>query len=121
MIHPLTPFAIKGAIWYQGENNGAEDESYVAKQRALIETWRKLWGYDFPFYFVQLANWRTPNDDPSGGAREWQYGRMAQFKCLSLPKTGMAVAIDVGDAADIHPKNKSCPRRPSARTIGKRL
>ena len=106
MIHPLTPFAIKGAIWYQGENNGAEDESYFLKQKAMIETWRKLWGYDFPFYLVQLANYRPANDDPSGGAREWQYGRRAQFKCLSLPKTGMAVTIDVGEAGDIHPKNK---------------
>jgi sialate O-acetylesterase len=72
----------------------------------LIETWRKLWGRDFPFYYVQLANWRPATNDPSGGNREWQYGRMAQLQCLSIPKTGMAVAIDIGDADDIHPRNK---------------
>ena len=72
----------------------------------MIETWRKLWGYGFPFYFVQLPNWRQASDDPSGGEREWQYLRMAQLNCLSIPKTGMAVTVDVGEAEDIHPKNK---------------
>lgn len=106
MVHPIVGFRITGAIWYQGENNGSEQQSYVEKKRALIESWRKLWGREFPFYFVQLANWRPANDDPSGGGREWQYCRMAQLQCLSIPRTGMAVAIDVGDADDIHPKNK---------------
>ena len=106
MVHPIVGYALTGAIWYQGENNGQEQQSYVEKKRALIETWRKLWGRDFPFYYVQLANWRAPNNDPSGGNREWQYCRMAQLQCLSIPKTGMTVTIDVGDADDIHPKNK---------------
>lgn len=106
MIHPLTPFPIKGAIWYQGENNGTEEDSYFEKKRALMETWRKRWGYEFPFYFVQLTNFLQPTEDPSGGAPGWQSCRMAQLNCLKLPKTGMAVSIDVGDAVDIHPKNK---------------
>jgi sialate O-acetylesterase len=106
MVHPIVGYALTGAIWYQGENNGQEQHSYVEKKRALIETWRKLWGRDFPFYYVQLANWRPATNDPSGGNREWQYGRMAQLQCLSIPKTGMAVAIDIGDADDIHPRNK---------------
>lgn len=107
MVHPIVGYALTGAIWYQGENNGQEQQSYVDKKRALIETWRKLWGRDFPFYYVQLANWRPANNDPSGGNREWQYCRMAQLQCLSIPKTGMAVTIDIGDADDIHPKNKA--------------
>jgi sialate O-acetylesterase len=106
MIHPITPFAIKGVLWYQGENNGGEEDTYFQKKKAMIGAWRKLWGYDFPFYFVQLANHGKPGDDPSGGERQWQYGRMGQLKCLAIPKTGMAVTIDVGDADDIHPKNK---------------
>ena len=106
MIHPLIGFPIKGALWYQGESNGTEGDSYIEKQRAMVETWRKLWGYDFPFYYVQLANWLQPNDDPSGGDRSWQYIRMAQLEFLKIPLTGMAVIVDVGDAADIHPKNK---------------
>lgn len=106
MVHPIVGFPITGALWYQGENNGSEQQTYVDKKRALIETWRKLWGREFPFYYVQLANWRAPNDDPAGGGREWQYCRMAQLQCLAIPRTGMAVAVDVGDADDIHPKNK---------------
>lgn len=108
MIHPLTRFAIKGAIWYQGENNGDEDQSYFEKKRALIESWRKLWGSEFPFYFVQLANYQKASDVPSGddGQARWQRCRMAQLRCLRIPKTGMAVSIDVGEANDIHPRNK---------------
>ncbi|MGN6553147.1 MAG: sialate O-acetylesterase [Verrucomicrobiota bacterium] len=109
MIHPIVPFGIKGAIWYQGESNGGEGDEYYAKMRALIGGWRKLWAQgDFPFYFVQLANFTQPNDDPAGGDG-WARVRMAQLKSLEIPKTGMAVAIDLADADnpnDIHPKNK---------------
>ncbi|HEX8914178.1 MAG TPA: sialate O-acetylesterase [Humisphaera sp.] len=106
MVHPLTRFAVKGVLWYQGENNGGEQDEYVGKQRALVETWRARWGQDFPFYYVQLPNYQPATDDPAGGPRGWGYCRMAQLKALSVPKTGMAVTIDVGDARDIHPKNK---------------
>jgi sialate O-acetylesterase len=75
---------------------------------ALIGSWRGLWGQEFPFYYVQLANWLKPTDIPSGDDRQyrWQRCRMGQFKALSIPKTGMAVTIDIGDAEDIHPRNK---------------
>jgi sialate O-acetylesterase len=109
MIHPLANFRIKGALWYQGESNGGEGDSYFLKKRALIGSWRKLWAEgDFPFYFVQLANFQKPGDNPAGGDG-WANVRMAQTKTLSIPNTGMAVAIDLADADnpdDIHPKNK---------------
>jgi len=106
MIHPLLKFPIKGAIWYQGENNGREGDQYIDKKRAMIDSWRKLWGHEFPFYFVQLAAWREPSDDPSGSEEGFQMLRDAQRKCLAIPKTGMAVSIDVGEVVSIHPKNK---------------
>jgi len=106
MIHPLIPFAIRGAIWYQGESNGSEGMTYFYKMKALIEGWRKLWGQgDFPFYFVQLANWKTSPDSPKGGDG-WARLREAQMKSLTFPNTGMAVIIDIGKADDIHPRNK---------------
>jgi len=108
-IHPLTRFAIKGALWYQGESNGNEGISYFHKKRALIGGWRKAWGQgDFPFYFVQLAAFQRPTDKPAGG-NGWAKCRMAQFKCLSIPNTGMAVAIDLDDVekpGNIHPFDK---------------
>ena len=108
-IHPLTRFAIKGAIWYQGESNGDEGETYYQKMRALIGGWRKAWGVgDFPFYFVQLAGRMKMSDKPEGGDG-WAKIRMAQFKSLTIPHTGMAVAMDLADVrepGDIHPKNK---------------
>ena len=106
MINPVVPYGIKGAIWYQGESNGGEGDSYYHKMRALIGGWRKVWNQgDFPFYHVQLANWQKPNDNPAGGDG-WAKVRMAQLQSLQIPNTGMAVSIDIGDAADIHPKNK---------------
>jgi sialate O-acetylesterase len=105
-VAPLVPFGIKGAIWYQGESNGGEGDSYYQKMRALIGGWRQVWGQgDFPFYYVQLANWQAANEVPAGGDG-WANVRMAQDKSLKIPHTGMAVTIDIGDAADIHPKNK---------------
>ena len=108
MVSPLTSLAIKGVLWYQGENNGDELKPYIEKQQALIESWRARWGYDFPFYFVQLASWLKPSAVPSGddSSPRWQRCREAQLASLKLPKTGMAVTIDIGDAGDIHPKNK---------------
>lgn len=106
MIHPVVPFGIKGALWYQGESNGNEGDEYYSKMRALIGGWRKVWNQgDFPFYFVQLANFQKPTNDPAGGDG-WAKVRMAQTKSLEIPHTGMAVIIDIGETADIHPKNK---------------
>jgi sialate O-acetylesterase len=106
MIHGLIPFALRGALWYQGESNGGEGRSYFEKKRALIGGWRELWGQGaFAFYFVQLADFMAPNADPAGGDG-WARLREAQTACLSIPNTGMAVLTDIGDAKDIHPKNK---------------
>ncbi len=105
MVHPLAPFAMRGAIWYQGESNGGEGESYYHKTHALVNGWRKLFNPDLAFYWVQLANFQKPNDDPAGGDG-WAKLREAQSKALDLKHTGMAVIIDIGEEADIHPRNK---------------
>jgi sialate O-acetylesterase len=117
-INPLIPYAMRGAIWYQGESNGGEGISYLHKTRALVEGWRTVWGQkaakqggpgrDFPFYWVQLANFQKPGEKAKGGDG-WARIRMAQTKALEIKNTGMAVAIELADAAnpnDIHPKNK---------------
>lgn len=102
MVAPLVPFAVRGAIWYQGESNASRAVQYRGLFPGLIKDWRKQWGQDaFPFYYVQLANFRS-----GGDPRQWAELREAQSMALSLPKTGMAVAIDVGDPKDIHPTNK---------------
>ena len=107
MIHPLVPYAIRGAIWYQGESNGGEGLSYFHKMQALIRGWRQVWGQgDFPFYFVQLANFRTSDPKNAAGGDGWARLREAQRKALEIPNTGMAVIIDIGEARDIHPRNK---------------
>jgi sialate O-acetylesterase len=105
MIHPLAPFAMRGAIWYQGESNGGEGESYYHKTQALVNGWRKLFNPDLAFYYVQLANFQKPNEDPAGGDG-WARIREAQRKSLTIKHTGMAVIIDIGEADDIHPRNK---------------
>jgi len=113
MISPLIPYAIRGALWYQGESNGGEGVSYYHKKQALIGGWRGLWKQgDFPFYFVQLANFRSPTELPQGGDG-WAKLREAQVSTLQVANTGMAVIIDIGEARDIHPKNKQ--------DVGKRL
>ncbi len=104
-IYPMTRFQVRGAVWYQGCANGGEGDTYFYKMKALIEGWRALWGYDFPFYFVQLANFQQPTNDPAGG-NGWARLREAQRRSLEIPGTGMAVIIDIGEAGDIHPKNK---------------
>ncbi len=108
MIHPLIPFAIRGAIWYQGESNLSDGMLYHEKMKALIGGWRKLWHQgDFPFYFVQLApfryeNWPNKDITPTSLPEIWQ----AQLKSLSIPNTGMAVTTDITELDDIHPHNK---------------
>jgi sialate O-acetylesterase len=105
MIAPLIPFGIRGAIWYQGESNAGRAYQYRHLFPTMIRNWRDAWGEgDFPFLFVQLANFTDPPKEP--GESDWAELREAQLMTLSLPKTGMAVAIDIGEAADIHPKNK---------------
>jgi len=105
MIAPLTPFAVRGAIWYQGESNAGRACQYRALFPALIRDWRKAWGQpDFAFYFVQLANHMAVKSIPDES--QWAELREAQTLTLALPHTGMAVAIDIGEAEDIHPRNK---------------
>ena len=108
MVHGLAPYGIRGALWYQGESNGGEGVSYFHKMQALIGGWRTVWNQkDFPiyFYYVQLANWQQPNDNPEGGDG-WARIRDAQTQSLTIPHTGMAVITDIGEANDIHPRNK---------------
>jgi len=104
MIAPLVAFRIKGVIWYQGEANTKRAAQYRALFPGLIRDWRSQWGYDFPFLFVQLAGYGPDMSQPADYA--WAQLREAQTAALALPGTGMAVAIDIGDAADIHPRNK---------------
>lgn len=105
MIHPFIQFAIRGVIWYQGESNADRASQYRMLFPAMITDWRKLWNIgDFPFYFVQLANFMKVNEQPAASA--WAELRDAQLQTLSLPNTGMSVSLDIGDAVDIHPKNK---------------
>lgn len=105
MINPYLNFPIKGAIWYQGESNADRANQYRTLFPAMIQDWRKSWKQpDFPFYFVQLANFMKVDDEPIPSS--WAELRDAQRQTLSLPNTGMAVAIDIGEGPDIHPKNK---------------
>jgi sialate O-acetylesterase len=105
MINPLIPYGIKGAIWYQGESNAGRAKQYQRIFPALINDWRNHWQQgDFPFLFVSLANFMEPPKEP--GESDWAELREAQTKTLSLPNTGMALAIDIGEADDIHPRNK---------------
>ena len=103
MIAPLTPMAIRGAIWYQGESNSklARVHSYDRIMRTLIEDWRRQWGVgDFPFLFVQISNFTsTPAED-------WASLRQQQVRTLEMKNTAMAVTIDIGNPTDVHPTNK---------------
>jgi len=105
MIAPLIPYAIKGAVWYQGESNAGQYNEYHKLFSSMIQNWRNDWAQgEFPFLFVQLANFRQRFTEPTDS--HWARLREAQLKTLRLRNTGMAVAIDVGDADNIHPRNK---------------
>ncbi len=110
MIAPLIPFRIRGVIWYQGESNLTRAAQYQRLFPCLIRDWRRRWGVGaFPFYFVQIAPFRYPNDTGQAAAL-----RDAQRLTLAaVPNTGMVVTLDIGNPADIHPKNKQ--------DVGKRL
>ncbi|MEI6534552.1 MAG: sialate O-acetylesterase, partial [Verrucomicrobiaceae bacterium] len=102
---PLIPFAVKGMIWYQGENNNGDDD-YDHKMKAFATGIRKSWGQgEFPIYFVQLPNIGGANGNPEGGDG-WSKFRAQQARCATIPNGGMVVTIDVGDAGNIHPANK---------------
>jgi len=118
MVAPLIPYAIRGALWYQGESNVERHASYRAQQVALIRDWRTRWGQgQFPFYYVQLANFSaTPG---------WPLLREAQAEASTEPNTGMVITLDIGDPSDIHPTNKQEVGRrlallARARTYGER-
>jgi len=112
MIAPLLPYTVGGAIWYQGESNAGRAYQYRELFPTMIKCWWNDWEQgDFPFLFVQLANFMDVKDAP--GESAWAELREAQTMTLNIPNTGMAVIIDIGEAKDIHPKNKQ--------DVGKRL
>ena len=107
MLHPLIPFGIRGAIWYQGESNTGRAVQYRKAFPLMINDWRKRWAQgDFPFYFVQLATYFADAGGNKNSGNEWAELREAQTMTLSLPNTGMAVTTDIGNPKDIHPTNK---------------
>jgi sialate O-acetylesterase len=107
MIAPMTPYAIKGAIWYQGESNAGRAGEYHLLLSSMLRAWRSAWDLgDFPFYIVQLPNW-------SGGGGSWPALRQAQLEMLDQPNVGVSVALDLGESKDIHPHDKH--------TVGSRL
>jgi sialate O-acetylesterase len=116
MIAPVIPYAIRGVLWYQGESITAPRELFPVWNEMLIRDWRGLWGRELPFFFVQLAGLEGKSNGPEV--------RAMQAEALKLPNTGMAVAIDVGDRKDVHPKNKQAvgdrlARLALARTYGR--
>jgi sialate O-acetylesterase len=117
MLSPVLPYAITGAIWYQGESNARPGLSplYRKSLRAMVEDWRQRWGCgDFPFYICQLPNFQAKSKDPAKTGT-WTELREAQTKFLETPNTGMAVLIDVGEEKGLHPINKKDPGERLAR------
>lgn len=104
MIAPIIRYSLKGGIWYQGEANAGESYKYRTLFPEMINDWRSKWKDDFPFFWVQLANFMKPDSIPVESG--WAELREAQNMTLSLPKTGQAVIIDIGEEKDIHPRNK---------------
>ena len=100
MLSPVLPYNIRGAIWYQGEANVGNYEEYNELFPAMIEDWREKWGYDFPFYYVQIAPFNYEDGKLSYELRD------VQRKSLKTKNTGMVVTMDIGEANDIHPANK---------------
>ncbi|MGE5614660.1 MAG: sialate O-acetylesterase [Bacillota bacterium] len=98
MLAPLKRYTIKGVIWYQGESDDVNPESYAEKFAALVKGWRSDWGYEFPFLFVELAHW--------GEGTNWDLIRRQQRQSLSIPGTAMAAAFDLGEHNDLHPLGK---------------
>jgi sialate O-acetylesterase len=112
MLNPVIPYGIKGAIWYQGESNASRAQQYKRIFPNMIKDWRTKWNQgNFPFLFVQLANFKKPITEPAES--EWAELREAQTQTLQLENTGMANIIDAGDAENIHPNDKQ--------TVGYRL
>ncbi|MFK7766072.1 MAG: sialate O-acetylesterase [Mariniblastus sp.] len=111
MVHPIVPYSVRGTIWYQGESNAGRAFQYRKLMPMLVKDWRSKWNNEMPFYWVQLANFLEPSKQPAGST--WAELREAQSMALRTPKTGQAVIIDIGEANDIHPKNKQ--------DVGKRL
>ena len=108
MISPIIPYGIKGTIWYQGEANTGEPKFYATLLPLMIKNWRDNWNEgDFPFYLVQIAPYNY------GDATKSEVLRESQLKTLSVPNTGMAVTLDIGEANNIHPADKQ--------DVGKRL
>lgn len=100
MVAPLVPFQLAGVLWYQGESNTANAHTYSALLSTLITSWREKWGYEFPFYFAQIAPFEY------GRPMEGVVVRDEQRQTLRVPKTGMVVTSDIGNISDIHPRNK---------------
>ena len=105
MIAPLAGHDIKGAIWYQGESDTGNPGGYPAKFAAMVNSWRKLWGRDFPVLSAQLTHYSDP-DGGAGHAAEWEAFRKCQTETLSVPNTGMIFTYDAGEDNDLHPLNK---------------
>ena len=106
-INPLVPYAIRGALWYQGENNASPTGGplYHLQLTTLIRDWRRRWSAEFPFGFVQLPDFHAPQKEPVENTG-WTLVREGMLQTLSTPRTGMAVTLGLGEANNIHPKNK---------------
>lgn len=114
MVHPIIPYAMKGVIWYQGESNSNNNpEQYAMRLNAMVESWREEWDNDFFFYYCQLANYKDVNEQPLDSTEGWVMVQDQMRLAMNIPKVGMAVLNDIGEAKDIHPKNKV--------DVGKRL
>jgi len=113
MVEPLTRYPITGAMWYQGCANGNEGMEYATKLEALVAGWRAKWKKELPVYIVQLASFTAKTTDPAGGNGNARLRDAQRVATRKIPNTGLVVTIDIGNATDIHPKNK--------RDVGERL